>query len=91
MQKTWKTWDCNVSTKKQDMNICVKLMKNGGLFDMKTANWYRHRLAKYIEDHYGRYSDEIEFFPDPDINQSLNLVVVLVCLDSGNVNEFSLF
>ena len=64
---------------------------------MKTANWYRYRLAKYTKDHYGRYSNEIEFFPDPDINQwkfkipSLNLVVVLVCLDSGNINEFSSF
>lgn len=59
----------------------------------KQEKYYRRRLHYYLEEHYGEYEDEIEYFNDPAINQwlflvpQLNVRVKLTCDDFGKVTE----
>ena len=60
---------------------------------MKNEKWYQRRLAKYFTEHYEKYEDIAEFWPDPFVNQWLfdiperGVRVELTCTDKGEVKE----
>ena len=60
---------------------------------MKPEKWYQRRLARYFTEHFERYEDDAEYFPDPFVNQwlfdipELGVRVELTCNDKGEVKE----
>ena len=56
---------------------------------MKQSKWHQRRLAKYFEEHYEKYEDIAEFWPDPYENQWLfdiperGVRIELTCHDIG--------
>ncbi len=60
---------------------------------MHKHRWYMTRLSKYFDEHYKRFEDTAEFFPDPADNQwlfdipELNVRIELTCYDNGVVVE----
>lgn len=59
----------------------------------RQERYYRRRLHYYMEEHFGQYEDDIEYFNDPAINQwlfyvpELDIRVELTCDDNGKVSE----
>lgn len=55
--------------------------------------WYQRRLAKYFTDHYEKYEDDAQWWPDQFTNQWLfdiperGVRVELTCTDKGVVKE----
>lgn len=60
---------------------------------MHTERWYQARLAKYFVEHFEKYEDTANFYPDPSIKQwlfeieELGLRVRLTCEETGHIIE----
>lgn len=56
-----------------------------------TEKWYQRRLAKYFTEHYAKYEETAEFYPDPAINQwkfcidDRRVVITLTCSEDGTM------
>ena len=55
--------------------------------------WYIRRLEEYFEDHYWKYSDTVEWFPNPGPDTwkfripELDAEITISCDETGKIRE----
>ena len=59
----------------------------------RSEKFYHDRLYDYLTDYYWVYEEDLEWYPNPDINQwkfrvpGDSLATFLTCDDEGNIEE----
>lgn len=59
--------------------------------DTRSEMYYKFRLEQYFKDHYGKYADEVEYFPKASSNSceffipSRGEIIKLLCSPQGRI------